>query len=120
MYVWLLVVVASRNYALLNSVRSCTHRLTVIRVQQLLSSNDKEADRCRHEQGCAHIIGIGQPLIIDASGNHPVLDGVAALIPWLVSCIQLHFYLVITHVRCCGGIPTCGAVDCIPERYRQN
>ena len=41
MYVWPLVVVASRNYALLNSVRSCTHRLTVIWVQQLLSSNDK-------------------------------------------------------------------------------
>ena len=40
----------------------------------------------------------GQPLVVAASGNHPLLGGVAALIPWLISNSSLHFYLFITHV----------------------
>ena len=39
------------------------------------------------EWSCAYV---GQPLIIAASRNHPLLDTVTALLPWLISSSSLH------------------------------
>ena len=70
---------------------------------------------------------VGQPLVVAASGNHPLLDCVTALIPWLISSSSLHplhFYVPCEYARCripsIPSIPTHDAVDCIPKRYRQN
>ena len=61
----------------------CTHWSTRIRVQRHHRRQQRrEADWFRHGWGCAYV---GQSFIIAASGNHPLLDGVAAFVPWLIS-----------------------------------
>ena len=58
---------------------------------------------------CAYI---SYPLVVAASGNHSLLDGVTALVPWLISYCSRDLYPTpfLPHA----------VVDCIPERYRQN
>ena len=94
--------------------------VTRVRVQRHRQAGDNslrqqgwETDQCRHKWGFACTISVSQPLIVAASGNHPLVNGVTALIPrlmWLISSSTLHFYLVIMHTCHCS---------CIPECYRQ-
>ena len=76
-----------------------------------------EADQSRYDWGCAYV---SQPLVA-ASGNHPLVDGVAALVPWLISSSSLNptSFLHRDHALY-SCISMHAAVDCIPESYRQN
>ena len=102
-----LVVAASGNHPLLNSV-------TALVDQSWYKLNDTvkqwEADQCRHERGCAYF---GQCLVAAASSS----------VRWCHCTRTLVNLLLLSAAS--NSISTfwsrmCAAVDCIPERYRQN
>ena len=97
------------GFTLCSMVVACsTRRLTMMQRQQI-----QQADRSRHKWGCAYTMNIGQPLVVTASGNHSLLEGVPALVPWLSPplCIWLHFYLRITQPCHCSWIPFLSVTD---------
>ena len=52
---------------------------------------------CYFAYGTVMCVYVGQPLVIAASRNHPLLNGVTELILWLISSLSA-FYLVIIHM----------------------
>ena len=59
-----------------------------------------------------------QPFVVAASGNHPLLNNVAVLVPWLISYFSLHSTPLPPCDHACMSI-MCATIDYIPKCYRQ-